>query len=345
MKRILLAVFQASVTAVVLFFVFRDPGKRAQMFEALQQSDKIWLLAAFASFGAVEVLAAVRWALLLRVQGIVLPNLRLFALFMIGAFFNMFMPGGTGGDVVKIFYLMRETPGRTAAAILATLMDRVLGLLSLMTLTVVLVALRYRWLMQTPLTAGLLYTLLLILAISLGSVALSFVVTGFGLAHRLPQRMPGRDRLIELSQTYHVFANRWGTALACVAISWGVHFGSFLVFYFAGRSFRLTTSLLDFCAIMPIVNTITALPISLSGVGVREKLFEDLLGNLCGIEPGVAVMVSVTGFLALLTWGLIGGLIYLFYRPSTHPKIAEITVAVARAEHRLVEPPPPDDAR
>ena len=83
------------------------------MAHALGKADRWWLLAGFGAYGVVEICAGVRWQLLLRVQGIALSWTRVFMLLLIGVFFNFIIPGGTGGDVVKIFYLLKETPGQT----------------------------------------------------------------------------------------------------------------------------------------------------------------------------------------------------------------------------------------
>jgi uncharacterized protein (TIRG00374 family) len=334
----LLIAFQGGATQVLAPLAdtcVSDTTKLNEMRLAIRWADKIWLLWAFVCFGGVLALAAFRWGLLLRVQGILISRARTTALLMIGLFFNLFMPGGTGGDVVKIFYLIKEAPDKKAAALLATLMDRIIGLVALMLIAVVLTALRYEWLTQTKVTAGLLLTLVLVLVVSLGAVGVSFLVTGMGWLDKLPKKMPGRDKLIEFSKIYHLFASQWKTAATCIGISWLIHIGSFLSFYCAGRSFNITTPLLDFAAIMPIVNTIAALPISLAGVGVREKLFEDLLGQLAGVPEAVAVMISLTGFAATAGWGLIGGLLYLFYRPTQHAKIAKIDAAVHEIEERI----------
>jgi uncharacterized protein (TIRG00374 family) len=105
-KRKILTAVQVLVTAGILAYVFHDPDKRAKMWQAITHAKPVWLLLGFLSYGVVEVLASGRWYLLMRVQGIRLKMWRLGALFMLGIFFNMFMPGGTGGDVLKVFYLI-----------------------------------------------------------------------------------------------------------------------------------------------------------------------------------------------------------------------------------------------
>ena len=45
----------------------------------------------------------------------------------------------------------------------------------------------------------------------------------------------------------------------------------------------------DFLSIMPLVNTITGIPISFGGVGVRETLFQTLLEQLAHVPAGLAL--------------------------------------------------------
>jgi uncharacterized membrane protein YbhN (UPF0104 family) len=59
----------------------------------------------------------------------------------------------------------------------------------------------------------------------------------------------------------------------------------------------------ELCAVMPIVNTITSLPISFGGIGVREGLFHVFLSNLAGVSEGIAVAISSTGYLLTLALG------------------------------------------
>jgi uncharacterized protein (TIRG00374 family) len=112
MKKIVLTLVQLIVTAAVLYWVFHDPEKRAKMAEALRAADFRWIGAAILAYFVVEVAAALRWHVLLKVQGIHLSLPRVGGLFTIGFFFNQFLPGGTGGDIVKSYLLMKETPGR-----------------------------------------------------------------------------------------------------------------------------------------------------------------------------------------------------------------------------------------
>jgi glycosyltransferase 2 family protein len=340
-RKIALTTLQVAVTLGILWWVFRDPAKRGEMRDTLGSASLPWMLGGFAIYGLLELVAGIRWQILMRVQGLSLGWGRLYALLLIGVFFNFFIPGGTGGDVVKAYFLLKETPGRRAPAVLATIMDRLSGLFGLVVLAGVIIALRWDWLTATPDTARAVWTTLAILAASFAGIAFSFVLTGFGLVHRLPERFPMRDRLAEIALAYNLYGRAWRPSLWAFLLSIIAHIGYFAVYHFAAASFSRADARIpgfyDLCSVMTVVNTITALPISIGGVGVREGLFQIFLGQLSGVSDAVAVVISSTGFLLTAAWGLIGGVVYLFYRPSEHARLREIRASVAEVEHVLAE--------
>jgi hypothetical protein len=109
---------------------------------------------------------------LLRVQGVKLPPWRVGALLMLGIFFNMFMPGGTGGDVLKIYYLLKEVPEKKGkvGGLLAVLMDRLIGLMALIMISSIIIGIQYNWLRTASESRHLTWVLLMILVGSLGGI-------------------------------------------------------------------------------------------------------------------------------------------------------------------------------
>jgi hypothetical protein len=55
------------------------------------------------------------------------------------------------------------------------------------------------------------------------------------------------------------------------------------------------------------------------------------------VPKGDAVLISSTGYLLTFFWGLIGGVIYLFYRPTDHARLRDIASEVAALEHTVAE--------
>lgn len=317
MKKFLLTLLQVTVTAVMLYVIFRDPQRRADMAYAIRGADLRWVLAATVAALLSPLVGTVRWGLLLRAQGIVLGWGRVAQIYLIGTFFNLFLVGSTGGDAVKMFYALREKAarGKRAGAILSVVIDRVLGLLALILMAIVFVSLRYRWLTTTPQSTALLASFATVLGICSGAFVLAAAVVVFNLADQLPQSLPGRSKVLELSTACRLCVREWRATIAGLAVSIVGHSSFFFTFYFAALAVHAEVKFWDIATIMPIVNTIVSLPISVSGLGLRETLFVRLLGDLCGVSAGKAAPISMIGFLcSAIFCGLVGGVVYLFFR-------------------------------
>lgn len=338
MKKVIVTLFQVAVTVAVLYLIFHDPNKRAQMALALRLADYRWIVAAIFAYVLVEISAAARWQILLKVQGINLSIPRMSGLFFIGMFYNQFLPGGTGGDIIKSYYLLKETPTKKAGALLAVLFDRLVGLVALVTITAVLIFLRYDWLAQTNETRKYLWFVLILLASSILGLLTTFVISGFNLVKRLPSHFPAREKLIEISAAYHLYAKHWTGTLLAFATSIVAHLATFATFLFVAYTLRANVRMIDFFAVMPIERTISAMPISFAGEGPREHILQVMLSGLCGIPEGVAALIGTMSFLVILFCCLPGGIVYLFYKPSgvaAHVPLREMKQEVAALEHEI----------
>jgi uncharacterized protein (TIRG00374 family) len=341
MKKILLTVIQLAVTVGLLIWVFHDPTQRAQMSKALRLADYRWVAGGVFAYVIVEIAAALRWQLLLRVQNIRLSPARLGGLFLIGIFYNQFLPGGTGGDIIKSYLLLKETPEHKAGALLAVVFDRLIGLVALVTITAALVGFRYRWITQTPETRHLVWLLMLLLGVSLASLFASFIISGFNLFHLLPHKFPGREKLIEVAAAYHLYARHWFATFLAFIASMVAHLATFTTFLCVAYAFHAGVKLLDLFTVLPVERTITAVPISFAGIGLREQILQVMLHNLCGVPVAVAKLIGTMSFLVMLFSSTPGGLVYFFYKPSGIAKrvgIREMKREVATMEHEIQEP-------
>jgi uncharacterized protein (TIRG00374 family) len=320
-----IVILQGILAVAVLAFIFHDRARRQEMEAAVRQARVTWLVAGVLCYGVVELLGGLRWYLLLRVQGFRLSWRRATSIFLIGLFLMTFTPGLIGGDAARILYVIQEAPERKADAVLVVAMDRLMGLISLILLAALVVVCRYSWLAMTHATSWLEYVTLLILA---GSVAALVVST---LAARLPwlsmlERHPRLGgKLRETAAAFRAYQRHWPRMIQALLNTVVAHLFYFLTFYCAARALGAFDGtrespgrgLWDLFCIMPIVNTLTALPISFAGIGIRESLFQVLLNDLCGIAAGVGAAVGSLGFAMRAVWGLPGGVLLLRYRAST----------------------------
>jgi uncharacterized membrane protein YbhN (UPF0104 family) len=154
----------------------------------------------------------------------------------------------------------------------------------------------------------------------------------------LPEKFPGREKLIEVSVAYHLYARHWRATLVAFGASIVAHLATFATFLGVAYSLRANVKIVDFFAVMPIERTISAMPISFAGVGLREKVLQIMLNGLCGVEEGKAVLIGSLSFLIILFCCAPGGIVYFFYKPSgaaAHVPLREMKEEVATLEHEI----------
>ena len=159
--------------------------------------------------------------------------------------------------------------------------------------------------------------------------------------HLLPHKFPGREKLIEIAAAYHLYARHWIATFVAFVASLIAHLATFATFLCVAYAFHAGVKLLDLFTVLPVERTITAIPISFAGVGLREQILQVMLHNLCGVEVAVAKLIGTMSFLVMLISSAPGGIVYFFYRPSgvaKRVKLREMEREVATAEHEIPEP-------
>ena len=122
---------------IVWLLIRRDPR---EMLECLRTLDYRWLIPAMIFYGSHMVTCSWRWRRLARMLHVELSFAEALSLTVQGYFFSLVIPGGAlGGDVVKMGVISkRSASGSKMEGAFTVLMDRIVGMISLFTLTLVL---------------------------------------------------------------------------------------------------------------------------------------------------------------------------------------------------------------
>ncbi len=337
LKKTLMTLLQVAVTLFLLWLLFHDPVKRQQMMDALRTANLAWLIPGFICFGLVLVIGSIRWHLLMRVQGITLHGFRVWQLAMIGMFFNLCLPGGVGGDLIKVFFAMREAPKSKSGVLLSIVVDRATGMFALILVSVGVFVYFHAALMALPMIRPFLITVGIIFGAFMSLIAMGLIIDRFHLANRLPKKMPGHAAIIDIARAFSLYARSWYAVVAATALSLLLNLFIFGAAIFAAFAFVGHPSAGEMTSVIPIVTTISSLPISLAGIGVREGLFALMLNSLYGTPKELATLISLTGFALMVAWGLIGGIVYLLYKPGDGgtASIGEMESQIGEVEHQI----------
>jgi len=328
-RRIGLIIRAAVSLFAVGWVVYSNRNNWSKLCRNVETMDIRWLLAGLVCFVPALLIVSWRWRMLLRVHGVQMRFWRVLELTMIGQFFSTVGVGTTGGDVFKIFYVARAVPDRRTAVAFTVILDRVIGLLALLLFGVALSFTKLSLLFSNPNTKVATSSFYLFaiggLAGSVCALIGPYVLNRpFFLA--LGRKLPMAHKARKLFLAYDCSARAIWTNLVALVGSFPSHLSIMLMGYCILQAMNLHVDLVAFCSILAIVNMLIALPVSVSGIGVREQLFTWFLG-LVGLSSDQAVTFSLTFFALSILWNLAGGPFYFLYRHETHtpaPKVDEV---------------------
>jgi glycosyltransferase 2 family protein len=136
-KKILVLILKFVVTAVLIYLVFRKINLH-DFLQVLKSSNFFLLAFAVLFFTVSKVISSVRLNLFLRSIGVFLSEKFNMRLYWLGMYYNLFLPGGIGGDGYKVYLLNREFKASTKKLITTLLVDRVTGIMALFFLLIIL---------------------------------------------------------------------------------------------------------------------------------------------------------------------------------------------------------------
>jgi uncharacterized membrane protein YbhN (UPF0104 family) len=274
----------------------------------------ILLLALGAYLVMVIVSAWGRWFLLIRLAGLKPRAGRVFSLHMIGIFFNSLIPGGTGGDLIKGYYLFQEHDDKDRALALTTIaMDRFIGLYALLCVAMAMTAVNVGlWKGSGPLRANSFFYAGVFLIFTAAAALFFSPWSGPFLKHPRLRKLPGGRILVSLAESLLVYQDRPFALLLPLALGIVVDCGLILLYFLSALSLGLDLPLAVHGFVVPTLTMINGIPISPSGLGVGEAAGKVIYRNLGVTTGGGEVLVLV--HLAIIAVSLAGAPFYLLYR-------------------------------
>jgi len=287
--------------------------------------DYIWLVASLLLLVVALSLQLTRWYILVRALDLPFTGRNAFRLGMVGLFYNTFLPGSIGGDLVKAFFIAKGQPGRRTKAVATVLIDRAMGLFGLILFCAVLGSIAWASGDQSITTNVDLQWIIKVMATIAASSVLGFLLLGLlplTRVDRFASRLRSIPKLgVSLTEFWYavwMYRQRLRVVAYGVGLSALAHFSLVFAFHAASRVFPPTNpadqaTLSEHMVIAPIGFIIQALPLSPGGVGVGEAAFAGLY-KLSGLPASRGVIARLS--LRVTEWilGSIGYIIYLRMR-------------------------------
>ena len=306
----------------------------------LQAADHRYIWAAILIFPVTFIITSLRWYVLLQIAGIAMSASRAFIINMVGAFYNTFMPGSTGGDVLKAWYAAKHAPERRTYAVMSVIVDRIIGLLALIILGGAMAGWLVYYVHAHPGSDANQLVAKKCLQVAIGSLVI-VLVTAMGLLilyNPLLRKNSGLDMILALLpmqkqvakalETMELYRRRPWTMLGTLVMTFPVHATVIVSAMLAGIALNLPLQKWYYWVVVPVVVLAGSVPISPHGAGVME-FFAILLTRAQGATVSQAFALTMSIRIVQIIWNLTGGIFVFrggYHAPSTSEQQAMQTL-------------------
>ena len=311
-----LTLLKVGVTLLGLYAVASNMDARA-ILAVIRNVTPAWIAVGAVLIALSLVVRAYRWHIVLRGVGSTIRFARLVELYLVGSFFNAFLPSGLGGDVVRAAEAAQDVDASVAVS--TVLVDRLTGLMALLGMALCVLPFR-----PPDFPAGLAWTI--------GGICAVGLLVGVALVDGRPARALMRFLPRSLREAGGGFIDR--LTLAIERCGWRALAGALLVSLLfnliqiawwaaTGRALGLDIPFTYYLLVVPIMSLALLVP-SIGGLGVRENLAPALFAG-AGISGAEAVALTLLVFGLERVASLLGAPVYLasILRPKRGKKGAE----------------------
>lgn len=304
----------AFVSAALMFLAVRRVDAAA-MRASLDHLEFGWILAGAIVFGAACLFGAARWHCMLALNRCADTPWITFRATLSGHLCNTFLFGPAGGDILKATLYSRWRRYPLASVLASCWMDRLLAAMGSALFAVILVILARKQafaVLSDKLRFSTERGLFLL------CVAILIIVVVSIWKFKRPESILSKA-LGSLQKGFLALKNSPATGLAGVLLGMAVQvcLSSVLAFNLRACS-QVVIPWSELFWVFPIVSLLTALPLTVAGIGVREGASIVLLG-LFGIPASAALTASFLTLTVNFLWAFIGGLAWWF-EENAHKK-------------------------
>lgn len=257
-------------------------------------------------------ISSIRWSLFISQP---MKVRRLFSMYMIGSFFNICLPGIIGGDALKAYYLSRELSNQPhqktkrmdedAEAIASVFMDRYIGFSALLSIGMLAFPFGLTYIKRdsnSDLLLWIMPTMFFLFTL------FSFLIFRYKIGLSIPL-------IKKIYEFFSAYSQKKQTMIKAFLYSIIIQGIGILSVYILSKSMSFHIPLIPLLIFIPMIIVITLLPISISGIGVREFAFILFLGSV-GVSADISTAISLTWFFSVVLGSLWGLVEYLRFKTS-----------------------------
>lgn len=258
------------------------------------------------------IVRAYRWHLILHGIGSRIRFSRLVELYLIGSFFNAFLPSGLGGDVVRAAEAAQDVEAEIAVG--TVFIDRLSGLMALFAMALVVLPFR-----PAEFPPRLAWGIGVLCGVGL---AAGIILIDGRLLHAIVRLLPARIRALGDNFLDRLAAAigrcGWRTLAGALLVSLVFNLMQVAWWAITGHALGIVVPFGYYLLVVPVMAIALLVP-SIGGLGVRENMAPLLFaGAAISAEEAVALTLLVFGLERVAS--LLGAPVYLFSTLRRRPR-------------------------
>ncbi len=302
------------VSGGIISYIFTRAGTQPRdILGTLREIRPLYLINALVIYKVIIFAGVLRWKSLMDAHDIDINFWQTFKLHYIGMFFNNFMLSTTGGDVVKAYYGSKLSDKRHEF-IATIIVDRLSGMSGLLCLGLaggIMVGMRPGMFPVAAITMGVL-CLFIFVGLFMFNRAFAKKLSFF--VRWLPWKTV-LDASRRMYEAFYFYKSNKRSLFRAFGLSVFIWLALSFLNYYLSLGFGESISVGYFFLLIPVVNIIGGIPISVCGWGLREGAYAKFFG-LVGMGSPEAVSLSICCGLIMLFWSLLGGVFHVMHSPT-----------------------------
>lgn len=311
MKRILI-LLKVVVSISLLIYLFWDIDLN-QFFQILYGAKLHLVFAAAFLYLGSQYLSAYRWQVLLIAQEISVSVHKLFSFYLVGMFFNNFLPTSMGGDAIKGIDLYRYS-GKGGAAIATVFLERYAGIVAMTIIGLLSLIVGYVYRIPDQTTALLLVGMGTAIAGGTLTIANRHVKVFCLKTARRFGLLRAEKIATEIYEAFVRYKVHKRLFLYAILLSFGIQSLNIFVYILLSEAIGLSVPWGYFFLFYPIVTVVAMLPLSFNGLGMREGMMVYLFSKVGVLLPQI-LGLSLAWFFSVTIISFLGGLVFVLRKP------------------------------
>lgn len=306
----LVKLFVTIIIFIILYYKFDVK------FFSIFSDVKYWrfiIIGIFLRLIVVQGLAMNRWKIFLKYSGVQESLWTLTKISFLSSFMGVILPSSQGGDLMRMYLIEKKhsfSVEQKSTVSSSVIIERMIGFILLAGMSLICI-------LFTPFFPQKNIIIVIILLINLFLWSVIFILTNtyaYNIFSSLLHKIKRFKTIISfIEKTHHslvIFPYK-KVLIPSVLLIGALQFTTVFVLFLVFQAFDIYIPLYYHLALYPIIAILSIIPISISGLGLREGFFV-FFYSILNISPDIAVKVSLINYsVEVLSAVCLGGLLYL----------------------------------